>query len=166
MFKFKKALLADNVLIQQLASRIWEPTYGDILPPDQLEYMFHMMYDLPNIEKQQTEEGHVYFLIYKDNVPCAFLSIETMESNHFHFQKVYALPSVHGTGVGRYIIEQGIAYLKSIHPTPFIIELNVNRANPAIAFYEHMGFTKVRERDFHIGSGYYMNDYVMQLKVE
>ena len=166
MFQIRKASLADCVLIQQLASQIWEPTYGDILSPEQLDYMFHMMYDIQSIEEQQTEKGHVYFLIYKDSVPCAFLSIETVEADLFIFQKVYSLPSVHGTGVGRYLIEQGVAYLKSIHPTPFAVELNVNRANPAIGFYEHLGFHKARTRDANIGNGYYMNDYVMRMEVK
>ncbi len=29
-------------------------------------------------------------------------------------------------------------------------------------FYEANGFTVVAEKDFDIGNGYYMNDYVMQ----
>ena len=43
------------------------------------------------------------------------------------------------------------------------IELNVNRNNPALGFYEHIGMRKDREGDFPIGNGYYMNDYIMAL---
>ena len=43
---------------------------------------------------------------------------------------------------------------------------NVNRNNKAVGFYEHMGMKKSREGDFPIGNGYYMNDYIMQLKIE
>lgn len=32
MFSIEKATLADCPLIQTLASNIWEPTYGSILP--------------------------------------------------------------------------------------------------------------------------------------
>ncbi len=45
------------------------------------------------------------------------------------------------------------------------MELNVNRNNPALGFYEHMGMKKVREGDFPIGNGYYMNDYIMGLDI-
>lgn len=42
-----------------------------------------------------------------------------------------------------------------------MLELNVNRNNKALHFYEHMGMKKLREGDFPIGNGYYMNDYIM-----
>ena len=46
------------------------------------------------------------------------------------------------------------------------MELNVNRNNKALKFYEHMGMRIVRERDFPIGNGYYMNDYIMELEID
>ena len=45
------------------------------------------------------------------------------------------------------------------------IELNVNRNNPSIGFYHHLGLRILRQGDFHIGNGYYMNDYIMGLEV-
>ena len=44
--------------------------------------------------------------------------------------------------------------------------MNVNRHNPAVGFYKHMGFHEYATRDFHIGSGYYMNDYIMRMEVK
>ena len=43
------------------------------------------------------------------------------------------------------------------------IELNVNRENPAVGFYEHIGMTRDRQGDFPIGKGFYMNDYIYVL---
>jgi hypothetical protein len=45
------------------------------------------------------------------------------------------------------------------------IDKNVNRNNKALQFYEHMGMRKLREGDFPIGNGYYMNDYIMGLEI-
>ena len=45
------------------------------------------------------------------------------------------------------------------------MDLNVNRNNKALHFYEHLGINKLREGDFHIGNGYYMNDYIMGLEL-
>ena len=45
------------------------------------------------------------------------------------------------------------------------MELNVNRHNPALGFYEHMGMSKAREGDFDIGNGFYMNDYIMGITI-
>ena len=119
-----------------------------------------------SLQKQMSELHHQFFIIYADGVPSGYLSIETVEKDLYEFQKIYSLPSLHGSGIGRFIIEQGIAYLKTIHPSPFTIELNVNRHNPAVGFYKHMGFHEHATRDFHIGNGYYMNDYIMRMEVK
>jgi hypothetical protein len=41
----------------------------------------------------------------------------------------------------------------------------VNRYNKARAFYEKLGFVVIDEKDFDIGNGYFMNDYVMEKKI-
>lgn len=165
MFSIRKANTADCALIHDLASRIWENTYGAILSKEQLDYMFDMMYAPDNLLKQMNEWHHQYFIISANDLPAGYLSIEKKNDNLYNFQKIYSLPQLHGKGIGRYIIEQGIAYLKSIHTGPFTIELYVNRHNPAVGFYKHMGLQEIATRDHSIGNGYYMNDYVMQMEV-
>ena len=46
MFTVRKAHINDAGLIQQLASQVWKHTYGNILSPQQLDYMFEMIYSL------------------------------------------------------------------------------------------------------------------------
>jgi ribosomal protein S18 acetylase RimI-like enzyme len=162
----RKADINDCSRIHELASRIWEPTYGSILPKEQLEYMFEMMYSVGHIRQQMTESGHEYLIVYADNEPAGYISIEKKSDDTFIFQKIYTLPELHGYGLGRYLIEQGIAHIKSIHPLPFTIELYVNRENPAVGFYEHLGMKKIATRDHDIGNGFYMNDYIMAMKIE
>lgn len=166
IFSIKKASTSDCTLIHELASQIWGPTYHSILSEGQLNYMFEMMYSTEHIREQMSELGHLYFIVYADEKPAGYLSIEKISDDKYIFQKIYALPELHGRGIGRYLIEQGIAYIKSIHSGPFTIELYVNRENPAIGFYEHMGLKKIAIRDHNIGNGYFMNDYIMAMKVE
>ena len=131
MFTIRKATIDDRSLIHDLASRIWENTYGKILSKEQLDYMFDMMYAPDNILKQMEELHHQYFIILADDMPAGYLSIEKTGENTYNFQKIYSLPEMHGTGIGRFIIEQGINYLKEVHTGPFTIELYVNRYNPS-----------------------------------
>ena len=154
MFSIAKATAGDCQLINNLASKIWGPTYGSNLAAEQLDYMFEMMYAPENILKQMNELHHEFFIVYKDDVPSGYFSIEQVDENLYHFQKIYSLPALHGSGIGRFIIEQGVNYLKSIHPGPFTVEL-----------YKHVGFYEYATRDEPIGGGYYMNDYVMRLDV-
>ena len=68
MFSITKATVNDCQLIQDLASKIWEPTYGSILSREQLDYMFDMMYSHENLLKQMNELHHQFFIIYADGV--------------------------------------------------------------------------------------------------
>ena len=165
-FFFTEATVNDSPLIRELASKTWEPTYGSILSPEQLDYMFEMMYSLDSLHRQMEELHHQFFIISADGIPSGYLSIEPIDKDLFEFQKVYSLPHLHGSGIGRFIIEQGVSYLKNIHPGPFTVKLNVNRHNPAVGFYKHIGFHEAATRDFPIGNGYYMNDYIMQMEVD
>ena len=61
--------------------------------------------------------------------------------------------------------EEAIKCIKEMHPEPCLMELNVNRNNKALQFYEYMGMRKLRKGDFPIGNGYYMNDYIMGLDI-
>ena len=63
-------------------------------------------------------------------------------------------------------LSERIADIRSVHPAPCRMELNVNRNNRALHFYERMGMRKLREGDFPIGDGYYMNDYIMGLDIK
>lgn len=165
MLSTKKASLEDCSLIRSLASRIWEPTYGPILSKEQLDYMFEMMYSPESIRLQMAEKGHTYFLFYSDEVPCGYISIEQPEENLFIFQKIYLLPAMQRKRIGRYMVEQGFNYIKNIHPTPCTAMLYVNRENKALEFYKRLGFHIAGTRDYPIGNGYYMNDYIMEKKL-
>lgn len=166
MFTFRKATTDDCLLIHDLAARTWEDTYQTILSKEQLDYMFDMMYAPENIRKQMEELRHQYFIVSANGIPAGYLSIERTGPDSYNFQKIYSVPEAHGTGIGRFIIEQGIRYLKEAHPGPFDIELYVNRQNPAVGFYEHMGLRKRATRDHAIGQGFYMNDFIMGMRIE
>ena len=164
MITFRKASTDDCPLIHTLASQAFPATYRDILSPEQLDYMMEWMYSLPNLQ-QQMQEGHVYYLAYQDGVPCGYVSVQPEGADLFHLQKIYVLPEFQGQGVGEALFRQAVNHIREVHPTPCTMELNVNRQNRALHFYEHMGMRQVRKGDFPIGNGYYMNDYIMALEI-
>jgi ribosomal protein S18 acetylase RimI-like enzyme len=167
----RQATEKDTALLNSLAAQIWEPTYGAILSKEQLDYMFEMMYSEVRIAEQIMSLGHTYLIAFADGVPCGYISFEPVakanikpDSHGFIFQKIYCLPSMQGKGIGRYLVNEGIKHLKRLTDNaPLEIELYVNRENPAVSFYEHIGFRKSGVRDHYIGNGYYMNDYIMKI---
>lgn len=165
MFTLRKATLDDCELIQKLAQQIFPVTYQEILPTEQIEYMMEWMYSLENIRKQMEEEGHVYLLAYEECEAAGYVSVQLQGEDVFHLQKIYVLPSYQGAHCGSFLFREALKYMKKVHPEPCFLELNVNRHNKALQFYEYMGMKKLREGDFPIGNGYYMNDYIMGMEI-
>ncbi|WP_106830055.1 GNAT family N-acetyltransferase [Parabacteroides pacaensis] len=162
MLSLQQATIENCSVINKLASQIWEPTYGSILSKEQLDYMFEMMYAPDNIRKQMEEQGHTYLILYADDVPSGYISIEQVEKDLFILQKIYLLPSKQGKGWGRFMVEQGFRYIKNLHPEPCKVMLYVNRENKALGFYKALGLQIKDTRDYPIGHGFYMNDYIME----
>ena len=66
MLTIQKVTVADCELINKMAGEVFPATYKEILSPEQLDYMMDWMYAPENIRKQMEEEGHVYFIAYKE----------------------------------------------------------------------------------------------------
>ncbi len=168
MLTLRDATLNDVALIRSLADGVWQATYADILSPEQIDYMFEMMYSHEHLTEQMRDKHHHFIIVMLDGEPCAYISIEPQGDSRYNFQKIYARREVQGRGVGRYMIEQGIEWVRRceerLQPEPhdITIELFVNRRNKAVDFYRHMGFEIVDTRDHAIGNDFYMNDYIMQ----
>lgn len=165
MLTTKRATTLDCSLIHSMANVVFRETYREILSPEQMDYMMEWMYSPKSLDKQITIEGQVYFIGYWEGEPCGYISIEQQEEDVFHLQKIYVMPGFQGKGIGKDLFLLAISHIKSEHPTPCLMELNVNRNNKAIQFYERMGMKRLREGDFDIGNGYYMNDYIMGIEI-
>ena len=158
-------------LVQDMAEIVFRHTYKDILSEQQMEYMMEWMYSLPNL-RRQLREGHVYHICYVEGHPCGYVSVQPEGIAEdgvpvYHLQKIYVLPSEQGNGFGKLLFKTAVDYICSQTPgLPFRIELNVNRNNKAVDFYKHLGMNILRQGDFHIGNGFYMNDYIMGMDVE
>ena len=164
ILELKKASKDDIGLIRSMAEIAFPDTYKAILTPEQMAYMMDMMYSQDSLNSQM-DSGHVYFIAYSGETPCGYISVERQGDKLFHLQKIYVMPDWQGKGVGGFMFAGAVKYVKSVQPEKCTIELNVNRSNKALEFYKHMGMKKVREGDFNIGGGFYMNDYIMSLEV-
>ncbi|MBS1745925.1 MAG: GNAT family N-acetyltransferase [Bacteroidetes bacterium] len=158
--KIRQATINDIPLIQDLTYTIWPVTYGSIVSKEQLKYMLELIYSDASLQKQM-QEGHHYIVVEDDKKPVAFADYGFLEDKIFKLHKIYVLPDQQGKSIGKFLINQVIDFVKQAGATTLV--LNVNRHNKAKQFYEHLGFTVLREDDIDIGEGYFMNDYIMGL---
>ncbi|MBD2756081.1 GNAT family N-acetyltransferase [Spirosoma validum] len=151
-------------IIQDIAYKTWPSTFGEILSPSQIHYMLEMMYSLDALKSQINDKNHV-FLLAKDEDSGENLGYVSYESNYqgesiTKIHKIYLLPASQGKGVGRLLIDT-VADLATRHGNDRL-DLNVNRNNKAIQFYERMGFSIVGNEDIDIGDGFLMEDFIME----
>lgn len=165
MLAIRRAVEADYCLIRRLADEAFPATYRSILAPEQLGYMMEWMYSEETLRRQLSDEGYAWFIALADGVPCGYVAVQQEREERFLLEKIYVLPRFQGRGAGEFLFRHAVEYIRTTHPRPCRMELHVNRRNRAVHFYERMGMRKVREGDFPIGSGYYMNDYIMALEI-
>ncbi|MCE2705427.1 MAG: GNAT family N-acetyltransferase [Bacteroidota bacterium] len=154
------ASLADIELIRELCMQVWPQTYSSILTEEQLAYMLEWMYS-PASLAQQMKEGATFLLLYQEQTPIGYASYQSLQASHFKLHKLYVLPHVQGKGAGRIFLTDLLQRIKELGA--HTLELQVNRYNKAVGFYQQMGFTIRETADIEIGNGFYMNDYIMQI---
>ncbi len=149
--------------IQQLAEITWKVAYSSIISPSQMKYMLDLFYSESSLQKQM-QEGQQFIAASENEQTVGFASYSpksTREPNVYRLHKIYIDPNQQGKGIGKLLIDFIIADIKPNNATN--LELNVNRHNKALHFYEKLGFKIIKEEDIDIGEGYFMNDYVMNL---
>lgn len=167
----RPATVEDIALVRTMADDVFRKTYAGILSPDQMEYMMDWMYSQDSLLQQITGEGKWFCIAECGGVPAGYVSYEfegTLEDGRrlYHLQKLYVLPQFQGIGLGKAMLQHVKDALAAFNPGGCLVELNVNRGNPAVDFYEHNGLVRARQGDFPIGNGYYMNDFIYAIDLQ
>jgi ribosomal protein S18 acetylase RimI-like enzyme len=164
---------ADLPLIERLARATWPATFGDIISAEQIEYMLHRMYR-PEALEEQLAKGHVFHLILEragtkaedyagssvQYRPVGYVSHELdYRPAATKIHKLYVLPGTQGKGFGRALVQKVERIARRAGQRA--LRLDVNYQNPAVGFYERLGFEKVERFDTEIGNGYLMEDWRM-----
>jgi ribosomal protein S18 acetylase RimI-like enzyme len=153
------------LLIQKIAQHTWPSTFAGILSIEQIDYMLNWMYDLQLLESQM-DKGHGFLVAEEDGAAIGFAGYEL---NHLagslsKLHKLYLLPSSQGKGVGKTLLLEVAKRAREAGQKSLV--LNVNKQNKkAIDFYRVLGFVTIRQEVNDIGSGYVMDDDVMELSL-
>ena len=163
MFEIKKAGSDDIPLIRELTFRVWPQTYASILSQEQIDYMLEMMYSESSLQKQIAEDGCQFIIVYENGNPVGFASYHEVEPRRWKLNKIYILQNQQGKGTGKHVINYIIDEIKKQNATSLFLQ--VNQHNNAKTFYERLGFNEVDFINLDIGNGFFMNDYIMEKKL-
>lgn len=150
----------DISVVSDLASTIWNQHYPSIIGQEQVDYMLNMMYSQRSLLEQIKIKGHLFFAIELDEKDIGFISVHEEKKGHWYLNKFYIDQNLSAKGIGSISFK---LLLDEISPQT--ITLTVNRKNhKSINFYFKNGFRIEEVKDFDIGDGFLMKDFIMVWK--
>ena len=162
--EIKKVGIESIPIIQSLAKITWAVAYKEIISNEQKEFMLEQMYSTAALQNQMQQKDHQFVIAVVDTNSAGFASYSITQSTTESIgklHKIYIDPNQQGKGIGKSILQFILKDISNKGAT--YLELNVNRQNKAIGFYQKLGFAIIAEEDIPIGNGFFMNDYVMQI---
>ncbi|HET9825004.1 MAG TPA: GNAT family N-acetyltransferase [Chitinophagaceae bacterium] len=162
MITITKATVEDIPLIRELCFNVWPQTYAPILSRDRIDYMLDYMYSDESLQKQM-RDGSQFIIVYDEGEAVGYAAYFPKGDGIYKLDKIYVLPSQQGKGTGKFVIDYVLNEISKEGATA--LQLQVNRNNKAKGFYEKLGFVVIDYREFDIGHGHVMDDYVMEKKL-
>lgn len=142
-----------------VASAIVREHYDPILGVEQNDYMLEK-FQSPGAIAEQLDRGYEYYFVGDKSHRLGFAAFYP-RGDAMYLSKLYLYKDERGKGYSRLILD--FVRDKAARAGLSAVELNVNRFNPSIAVYEHLGMRRVRAEKNDIGGGWYMDDYVYRL---
>ena len=140
--------------IKELAILIWNETYKNILPQEQIDLLLSKYFEIDSINNY-IKEGYEYVLFKHKGENVGFAAYAE-KNNYFYMDKIYLKKNFRRKGIAKKFINNLLDFYKK--PA----KLNVNQKNiDAINAYKSIGFTLEREEIIKLGNGLQNIDFVM-----
>jgi GNAT superfamily N-acetyltransferase len=154
----------DLIYIHTIAEKTWPVAYADVITAAQIRYMLDKMHTVSAL-KSQVEKGHIFLVAFENKLAAGFASFEKNfdGENNTKLHKLYVLPQMQGKNIGKALLKEVILAAKKANQKSIVLQ--VNRKNKALNFYLKNTFKLARTEDFDIGNGFFMNDYIMELRL-
>jgi ribosomal protein S18 acetylase RimI-like enzyme len=123
--------------------------------------MLNLFYSQKGIEQQINDAANHFLVAIEKDVLVGYCHCFE-KKGHFYISKIYVHPSTQGKGIGQLLLNTLEKQATDLNFS--IIELNVNRNNPAKDFYLKNGFTIIETIDIALDK-FWLNDYIMQKEI-
>ena len=147
----------DIKALADLASGIWHEYWQQILVPEQIDYMVEIFQSENAMQAQIANENYVYYIIRCNDVNAGYFGLSD-RGGYMFLSKLYISRDYRHRGIGTVAFEK----IKELSGGKNI-RLTVNKQNSnSIAAYEKWGFKTIDSVVTDIGSGFVMDDYIME----
>lgn len=153
---------ADIRRLTKVAREVWREANVSFCTPEQVEYMIEKFQSFEAVSGQMMC-GYRYFLLEEKDEILGYFGVQ-QQGERLFLSKFYILRRNRGRG----LFSVGIRFMKELCREEGLksIYLTVNRHNiRAYEVYMHAGFKVVAAEVNDIGSGFVMDDYIMEMDV-
>ena len=152
--------------VAEMARRIWNEHYVDIIGQEQVDYMLQNFQSEEAIRAAIEQEGHLYYLasVYGEDVGYWAVEPEP-EQGRMKLSKIYVRRDRRRQGIGRQMVEAAEELCRERGMETLWLAVNKNNTD-SIRAYRAMGFERAGKRVKDIGEGFVMDDYIMEKEVE
>jgi N-acetylglutamate synthase-like GNAT family acetyltransferase len=164
-FLIRNAGVEDILIIQEIAYKVWPDVYTSILPDGQVDYMLRLIYSVDSLKDQMQHLQHHFLILEQDGIAVGFASYSREKDRLFKLNKLYVLTQLQRNGLGEMLLARVVADARKLDANALMLTVNRNNLNAKL-FYEKRGFIVSRELKMDIGEGYFMDDLIMELKLE
>jgi diamine N-acetyltransferase len=150
----------DFDILKALAERIWRQHYIAIVGEAQVEYMLAGRYTPDKLSAYLGADDCWMQIVRESGEAIGYFSWSRVSAEEMKLEQLYLLAERRGGGLGRRMMAHVEEHARRQGCTRLM--LTVNRGNTqSLRIYEKSGFTVREEKQFDIGNGFVMDDYVM-----
>lgn len=151
--------------VAELADEIWHECFLDMISEGQIDYMVEKFQSFAPIWDKIENENYEYYMVFDDGDFCGYFGICPESDTTLFLSKLYLRKDKRGKGAASVMFD--FIFDKMKKDKREHIYLTVNRGNThAIEVYKKKGFKIVNNTVTDIGSGYVMDDHIMQKDIE
>ncbi len=150
--------------LADLAKEIWNEYSICFINQDQIDYMLEKFQSENAMKEQIKFQRYRYYFLEEDGENFGYFALQPQKDNLF-LSKIYIKKDFRGKGYARKTFTNAIVPIAKELELPKIT-LTVNKYNlPSVMVYENLGFTRIESKEFDIGNGYIMDDYVYEFEL-
>lgn len=150
--------------VADLAEKIWHECFPEIISEEQICYMVEKYQSFDAMKRQTEHEDYRYLAVRDNGEICGYIGVKPETNDRFFLSKLYLRLDKRGRGIATIMLKK--VFEEAALAGKNAVYLTVNKHNDhAIAVYKKTGFSVNDEIVTDIGSGFVMDDYVMEYKL-
>lgn len=150
--------------LASLASEIWHDYWIIILSSAQIEYMVEKFQSIVAIKSQIENDRYIYNILEDNGNTIGYFGI-CPKDDYLFLSKLYIKKDLRNLGCGRLAFNRIKQISLELEKKKIRLTVNKNNIN-TIKAYEKWGFKQIDSVITDIGSGFVMDDYIMEYSLE